>query len=117
LKHKQLVGMINNLNEAMCQGQGKLVLESILNKLVNYFTSHFATEELLLTAHGYPDFDAHKEVHEKMTSKVLALQQEYHRGKLSLSNEVMDFLKDWLDKHILGKDMKYTRFLAGKGVK
>jgi hemerythrin len=116
-QHKQLVGMINNLNEAMGQGQGKLVLESILNKLIKYAVSHFAAEERLLREHGYPDFEVHKEKHEKMTGKIMALQQEYKRGKINISIEVMDFLQNWLDKHILGTDMKYSRFLTDRGAK
>jgi len=33
-----------------------------------------------------------------------------------MSVEVMEFLKDWLEKHILGTDRKYGPFLNDKGV-
>jgi hemerythrin-like metal-binding protein len=92
-------------------------LESILGRLVTYAATHFGNEERLLQTHGFPGFAEHKEKHEKMTAKVLALQQEYRHGKMTLSIEVMNFLKNWLDKHILGTDMNYSEFLAGRGVK
>lgn len=116
-QHKKLVAMINELNDAMSQGQAKQALEKVLDRLVGYTASHFATEERLMQTHGYPGFAEHKEKHEKMTAKVLALQQEYRSGKTRLSIEVMNFLKNWLDKHILGTDMKYSGFLISQGVK
>jgi len=44
--HKQLISMINSLDEAM--RQGKDVLEDILKKLVNYAGSHFAAEQKVM---------------------------------------------------------------------
>ena len=38
-------------------------------------------------------------------------------NKIFLSIEVMDFLKDWLIKHILATDKEYSVFLISKGVK
>jgi hemerythrin len=116
-QHKNLVAMINMLNEAMRQGQGKLVLESILNKLINYTATHFAAEERLLQAHGFPGLEEHRGKHEKMTRKVLILRQDFIQGKLSISIEVMDFLMNWLDKHILGTDRNYSRFLLDRSAR
>lgn len=116
-QHKQLVNMVNELHEAMMQQRAKDVLGSILNKLVSYCASHFATEERLMQTHGYPDFTDHKAKHDKMTAKVLALQSDLKAGKMNLTIEVSQFLKDWLDKHILGTDKKYSAHLNAKGVK
>ncbi|ADH86015.1 bacteriohemerythrin [Desulfurivibrio alkaliphilus] len=115
-QHKQLVSMINELHEAMMQQRAKDVLSGLLNKLVSYCASHFATEERLMQTHGYPDYAAHKVKHEKMTAKVLALQNDLKAGKMNLTVEVSQFLKDWLDKHILGTDKKYAAHLNSKGV-
>ncbi len=116
-QHKKLVDMINELHEAMVQQKAKEVLGSVLSKLVSYVATHFANEERLMQSNGYPDFAAHKEKHEKMTAKVLALQKEWQAGKAALGIEVSQFLRDWLDKHILGTDQKYAPFLNSKGVK
>ena len=37
-------------------------------------------------------------------------------GKLSLPIEVIQFLKEWLLKHIVGSDKKYTPYMADKAV-
>ena len=115
-QHKKLIDLINTLHEAMSKGQAKAVLEKTLGELVNYCASHFAMEEKLFDTHGYPDTADHKDKHQKMTAKVLALQSQFQQGKAMITMDVMDFLQQWLDKHILGTDMKYGPFLKGKGV-
>lgn len=115
-QHKKLVQLINQLNEAMSQGKAKEVLGKILNDLIAYCASHFKLEEELMQAQGYPDFTEHKEKHDKMTAKVLSLKKEVDAGKKMISLEVMKFLEQWLDKHILGTDKKYGPFLNAKGI-
>ena len=115
-QHKKLIDMINELNDAMSQGKAKEVLGAILDKLVTYAASHFALEERLFQTHGYEGYQEHKAKHEKMTAKVLDLQRQYNSGQAAMTIEVMNFLKNWLDKHIIGTDMKYSAFLNSKGV-
>ncbi|MGV1100250.1 bacteriohemerythrin [Thiovibrio sp. JS02] len=115
-QHKQLINMINELHDAMLAKKGKDALMSVLTKLANYCVSHFALEEKLMSSHGYPEFAAHKDVHNKMTDKVKSLMADVQAGKTTISIEVMNFLKNWLDKHIMGTDKKYGPFLNSKGV-
>ena len=35
-------------------------------------------------------------------------------GQSVLTNEVLDFLQDWVTNHILKTDRQYTEFLTGK---
>lgn len=116
-QHKKLVSMINELNDAMAQGKAKDVLGAILDKLVSYTAAHFALEERLFQTHGYEGYQEHKDKHDKMTAKVLDLQRQFKSGQAAMTIEVMNFLKSWLDKHILGTDMKYSAFLNSKGVR
>jgi len=115
-QHKKLIDLINQLDNAMSQGRGKEVLGKILNELVGYCGNHFKLEEQLMQANGYPDFAEHKDKHDKMTAKVLSLKSEVATGKRLISLDVMKFLEQWLDKHILGTDKKYAPFLNARGI-
>ncbi|MCF6148079.1 MAG: hemerythrin family protein [Candidatus Kuenenia sp.] len=115
--HKQLISMINNLDEAMRQGKGKDIVGDILKKLVNYAGFHFAAEQKIMQQHEYPGYADHKDKHDKMTAKVMALQNDYQSGKASLTIEVFKFLTDWLNKHIMETDKKYSEYLNSKGIK
>lgn len=114
--HKKLVGMINELHQAMVNRQANAVIEKILASLVDYTKYHFAEEEKLMKQHGYPGYQEQKKEHEDLVSQVADIQDRYKKGSLSVSLETMSFLKNWLSGHILGTDKKYSRFFADKGV-
>jgi hemerythrin-like metal-binding protein len=117
MQHKKLVGMINELHKAMTEGHGKEKLGQVLSKLIDYTRMHFGTEEKLMQSHGYADYLAHKIEHDHLTSTVLDLQGKFKANEIGLSVEVMEFLKDWLGKHILGSDKRYAPFLNSQGVR
>lgn len=117
LQHKKLVELINSLHDAMKEGKGKDVLARVLQELVKYAASHFATEEKYMTQFNYPGYSAHKAEHESFVTKVVDFQKDFDSGKAVMTLEVMSFLKDWLVKHILGTDKKYGPFFNEHGLK
>jgi hemerythrin len=116
-QHHKIIDLINQLNDAMTEGKGKAILGKILADLISYTHNHFKAEEKLFDQYEYPEAEEHKIKHQKMTEKVLDLQKQFKEKKISITFEVMDFLQNWLDKHILGTDKKYGPYLNGKGVK
>lgn len=116
-QHKALVGFLNDSYEAMKAGKGKDTLDSVLKNLVEYTQIHFATEENLMKKHRFPDYETHKEKHEKMTARVMELKHQFDSGKISSPIQITNFLKDWLSKHIMVTDKAYGPFLNAKGIK
>jgi len=107
-QHKGLIGLINGLHAAMAAGQGKRVVGKILDDLVRYTEIHFRDEENLMRQKGYSKLVAHQEVHKKLTGQVVELRERYLAGNLTLTVEVMLFLKSWLADHIMGHDRQYA---------
>jgi hemerythrin-like metal-binding protein len=116
-QHKNLVNIVNELHQAMTTGKAKQELGKILSVLIKYTQVHFKTEETFMESHRYPDYAYHKSQHEQLAKTVLDFQSKFQKNEVGLTIEVMDFLKDWLGKHILGADKKYTPFLNSKGVR
>jgi hemerythrin len=116
-EHRGLIDLINLLHGEMLAGKSKEALGKVLDKLVAYTKTHFATEETMFRTHGYPQAAAHKKEHDALTQKALALQGEVNSGKTVISAPVLDFLKDWLTNHILKQDMAYKLFFTSKGMK
>lgn len=116
-QHKKLVSMINELNDAMAKGKGKEAIGKIINGLVSYATTHFATEEKYFDMFKYPGSLSHKKEHADFVKKVGEFQDGFNKGSLALTIEVMRFLKDWLTHHILGSDKKYGPFFNEKGLR
>lgn len=116
-QHKKLVELINLLHDSMREGKGKDVMGKILNDLTDYTVYHFSTEEKLFEKYAYPESSRHKKEHENLTKQVLEIKGKFAEGKAVITMEVMNFLKDWLNNHIMQVDKKYSAFLNAKGVK
>lgn len=115
-QHKMLVDTLNEVYEAMRDRATEDVIDGILKGLTDYVGVHFSFEEQLMKKHGFPGYDQHKQQHEDFKAKVGDFLKKREEGKLMLSMEVMNFLKDWLKSHIMDSDKKYGEFFKEKGV-
>lgn len=110
-EHQALVKLVNRLGEAMTNGHGKDVCGSILDELIRYTSTHFATEESLMAANRYADTAAHKAQHAKLVKDVLDFQSKFRAGSVTVSVSLMKFLNDWLVQHIKGSDKALAKAL------
>jgi len=115
-QHQTLFRLAGELHAAMVAGQARGVLAKTLDRLVQYTAMHFAHEERLMRLHNYPDLPAHRAEHQALTTQVLKLQADFQGGKATITIQLLQFLKDWLEKHIKGSDLKYAPFLIGANV-
>lgn len=113
-QHKRLFELGNELHTAMIQGKGKGSLAATLDKLVSYTQTHFASEERLMQTHHYPEYPAHKAAHDALTARVVAFQREFAAGRVGITIELLQFLKDWLRTHIGETDRKVAMYLKSK---
>jgi hemerythrin-like metal-binding protein len=116
-QHQKLVELVNRLNDAMHAGQGKEALQVVLNELVRYTQYHFGTEERLMAKHNYAMSAQHKAEHVKFVSDVSAFKKKFDSGNALISTEIMNFLRDWLSRHILQTDKKLAKALTALGLK
>ncbi len=111
-QHKELVRIINKLNDAMLQDKGSEEMSGILDDLAEYTKSHFKSEEHLMQKYDYPQTSDHIKEHEKLTKEVKDFAENYRQGKAIITLPVMNFLKDWLNNHILETDKLLGQFLS-----
>jgi hemerythrin len=115
-QHKKLFAMINELSEAMQHKRSKEAIGSVLARLIDYTATHFAAEEEVFRKTGYPEADSHKRLHEELVQQVVALQEKFNSGETLLTHEVVEFLQDWLVKHIKGTDHRYGPHLRSYNI-
>ena len=115
-QHRNLFAVAEDLYAAMSTGQGRAAVGRTLDRMVQYTASHFAHEERLMRLHNFPDFEVHKAEHDKLTAQVLQFQADYRAGKVTITVQLLQFLRDWLQKHIQGSDQQYAPFLREKAV-
>src|ERR1019366_8777949 len=79
--HIILIGLINQLYEAMSEGHGEELFETVLGTLKKYTDFHFTREEAFMKEKQYPDYPAHKACHEKLIRDLSNFTERYTLDK------------------------------------
>ena len=116
--HKILIGMINDLHEALNEGRGLDLVEDIFDQLEDYTHTHFSSEESLMKSTGYAGYEEHKLAHEDWIKQLKEFKDKYQNEELILADVAMNqFLHSWLVDHIRGVDFLYKDHFKEKGYK
>ncbi len=116
-QHKKLVTLINELYRNFGSKANKTVTNKVLTELVEYTQYHFGFEEDIFHQIHYSDTINHIDQHKKFVSQVSEFYNKFRTDKEILSMDIVDFLKNWLLKHILITDRKYVNKLRENGIK
>jgi hemerythrin-like metal-binding protein len=114
-EHKILVNRINDLAGVLSDGTVAKKSEAY-QAMAQYTIDHFGREENFLASISYPELEPHKKLHRDLLNKVAEFGEQVKAGSEN-PVELMNFLNDWLLKHILGVDMRYARFVKAGGKK
>lgn len=89
----------------------------VIGRLSDYTVEHFAYEEEVMKNNNYDNFDEHKKQHDAFVSKIQSIKAEdvdIRQRKVGM--DLIVFVSNWIENHILVTDMKYKEFLNEKGV-
>ncbi|MBF0291758.1 MAG: bacteriohemerythrin [Nitrospinae bacterium] len=113
-QHKRLVDIINKLYAEIHSGKSRQAASRALEALIDYAQTHLADEEAFQQRGGYPDYLAHKKLHDALRSKIAGLHQRYQQGDDGVLLDIVMFAKDWLFNHIQRVDKKYGDYFASR---
>jgi len=116
-QHKQLFSTLDKITQESQQGRGKDEIYNTLNFLNQYTIMHFMTEEKLQKETGYPDYLAHKKIHDDFKATVKDLTNKLiEKGPVKeLIDAAVKTVGDWLITHIKVNDIKMAAYLKSKG--
>ena len=109
--HRHLVGLINELYEAMKIGHGYELISHLIDQLLEYAEQHFKNEEGFMRSCHYPHLEAHVREHQELQEKLGEMSRDRQQGKLPPSTELLEFLCMWLRTHILDSDKELGQFI------
>ena len=70
-----------------------------------------------MSACSYPQLDVHKGEHRDFVKRIQDVTARFDAGPEDaagiVNRELLDFLKDWLNHHILMQDMHYKKYVEG----
>lgn len=118
-QHKHLIFLCNKFRSELmkCQsGEIKewyILLEQSLKEAFEYATTHFATEEKLMQASQYGEYEYHKFCHKSFVETVSENASALESATLESAVEFADYLKDWILSHIAYEDKRFAEHVKG----
>jgi len=91
-------------------------IDALFSKIMRYVETHFTQEEELMLKYGYPDYEAHKKLHDKFSDQMIKLQAEINNRNIKFRKKMSSLLWDWLYHHINEVDYQYREFFRSKGL-
>lgn len=110
-QHKALLAQFEALLVAIHENHPDDRIPPLLRFLADYVETHFSTEEGLMQVVGYPGFAGHQAIHDRMRAQVGELVEAAKDNPATLTEEVIDFLTDWLLSHINEEDRRMAQHL------
>ena len=119
-QHKQLFKLGEDLNKIISNKDGEDHYDeimSVLKELKDYTIYHFNFEEELLKIYNYPNLPAHKEEHRAFIEKIMELETEdVDSEQRKVTMDILVFIANWIENHIVKIDMQYSGFLNERGI-
>jgi len=108
IHHKQLFELLNAAYESVMNSSEADCIKAVVNDLSESLKCHFAAEEQFMECRGYKDIDAHIAEHRLFAHTIETLRTNRHDSNLEAAKELIVVLGNWVLRHILVEDRKYT---------
>lgn len=120
-QHKRLFEYGNQLYNVISLKDGYDHYDDLMNTLEElkaYTIYHFAYEEELMERYGFAELEKQKIEHNDFINKIVQLNSsDIDENQKKFSIEMLVFVADWIENHILKSDLKYKDYLNELGVK
>jgi hemerythrin len=116
-QHRRLFSLVNGLSEIIGK-TGKIEgHEAEKKELLAFARVHFQTEEALMEAHDYSRSEVQRKEHGDLIARLERFAGEGERRARPRAQTAVDYLKDWLIRHVLLEDLRYRDFFKEKGLR
>jgi hemerythrin len=114
-QHQAIHELLNQLESA---ADNELEVMRVLDFLTEYVVVHFATEEELMVRVAYPTSLAapHIAEHTGFTDAVGRQVLAFRCGRLTSTEPLIAFLRDWLMTHVHDCDLQLVEYIHSRGV-
>ncbi|MDR5659608.1 bacteriohemerythrin [Serpentinicella sp. ANB-PHB4] len=119
-QHKKLFELGDHLHDLVSSQSDQDNYDEIMDtlyELKEYTVYHFKAEEALMEKHRYPKLLSHKIEHDLFIDEVNKLfKKDVDDDQVKVSMDILQFIANWIENHILKSDSLYGEFLNKQGV-
>lgn len=111
-EHRELMGLINDLHEALHRSAGEAEIKKIFERLTVCTSTHFWHEENRFEGTDFPRAAIHANKHKHLLTVLACFKKGVDRTGQNVSfDDQCNFLRDWLLDHISHEDMLLGGYL------
>lgn len=115
-EHRVQVNLLDTLQDTIKTGRDAAQVVEIVDQLLDYSRAHFLSEQLLMRLHAYPEFQAHRDEHDRMIDALQAIRVEAESADDGPSVESVERLRIDLVGHIARDDGALAHYLENHGI-
>lgn len=113
-QHQKLYAIIDELQNAHRKSLDYKAILAILSQLVDYSDYHFRTEDNYMIEKSYPLFSSHRKEHLAYIKRTGEFITALEKDEATLSEDILKFLCEWWQNHIINSDLKYARYVRSQ---
>ncbi len=105
---KKLIKIIDMVVTARHHNNDKEEISDVLYEMTMYAHNHFNTEKKYLRQFEYAESQLHDKEHKDFGRKTVNYCNMTMKGNYDITDDLLEYLRQWLTNHILGSDKKFT---------
>lgn len=113
-QHQQIVLHINELHKIRNSSDPMLIAQALFD-LISCAMNHFAYEEEMLESAAYKLTEVRRNTHANFTNRLLDFQNRILSGE-TVTEELLEYLNTWIDRHIRISDQGYIETVQQSGL-
>jgi hemerythrin len=106
--HKELFHIFRKLNEKCMADDSAETYSEIIDDLEAYSEYHFTEEEKCMKEAGYTYAHNHMLLHKFYMTRILEIKLKMYKKEYKLCHDLILFLGNWLQKHVVGEDKQMS---------
>jgi hemerythrin len=115
-QHKYFLNLLNLLIRIVKGEESVEKASEVFFSLAHYAEHYLIQEEIYFKNYQFPKFSEHQEAHKEFIDRVTKFQHDFEMNKENNCRELLEYLEDWFNNHILGYDTDAILFLRSKGL-
>lgn len=112
LEHQGQFELLLAIEAELCGARNKAQLATLLDRLIEFTSLHFMSEQVLMRERAYPGLPAHEAEHDELMEQMRDFQRRLDTDERTFTAADLATLHDWVLRHIRTKDAAFAQFLG-----
>lgn len=115
-QHKYFFRTMNKLRDCINNGNCSASGTEIFFELAHYVEHFLIQEEIYFKDYQFPNYKEHKELHSDFIERFIQFQKDFESKSEKVCTDMLAYLEEWFDNHILKYDKEAIEYLTERGV-